>query len=74
MRCFSQQQIDTSNPLGKGGFGTVYKALNLETGDFVAIKQVKLGNIPKDQLNSIMVGRIIIILVFDLTELRHDSS
>ncbi len=43
----------------------VYKALNLGTGDFVAIKQVKLGNIPKDQLNSIMVFSSTLIL-FDV--------
>jgi len=47
--------VDSDAPLGKGGFGTVYKALNLHTGDFVAIKQIRLHQIPADQLNGIMV-------------------
>jgi serine/threonine protein kinase len=41
--------------LGRGGFGTVYSALDEENGGFYAIKQVNLGKIPKDQLNGIMV-------------------
>jgi hypothetical protein len=41
--------------LGKGGFGTVYQGLDVENGDFVAIKQINLQKIPKDQLNGIMV-------------------
>ena len=49
------QQVDTNAPLGKGGFGTVYKALNLQTGDFVAIKQIRLLQIPQDQLAGFMV-------------------
>lgn len=39
--------------LGKGGFGTVYKGLNTETGSFVAIKQVSLRNCTKDQIENI---------------------
>jgi hypothetical protein len=34
----------------------VYQGLDIESGEFVAIKQVKLRNIPKDQLASIMVS------------------
>eukprot|EP00735_Rhodelphis_limneticus_P013963 TRINITY_DN7931_c0_g1::TRINITY_DN7931_c0_g1_i1::g.15623::m.15623 TRINITY_DN7931_c0_g1::TRINITY_DN7931_c0_g1_i1::g.15623 ORF type:complete len:1244 (+),score=360.81,sp/Q8T2I8/SEPA_DICDI/43.59/3e-144,sp/Q8T2I8/SEPA_DICDI/59.02/3e-107,Pkinase/PF00069.20/5.7e-71,Pkinase_Tyr/PF07714.12/5.6e-49,Kinase-like/PF14531.1/0.0032,Arm/PF00514.18/1.4e+03,Arm/PF00514.18/1.5e+02,Arm/PF00514.18/1.2e+04,Arm/PF00514.18/3.4,Arm/PF00514.18/7.6e+03,Ric8/PF10165.4/40,Ric8/PF10165.4/0.088,BUD22/PF09073.5/0.043,DUF3385/P len=41
--------------VGKGGFGTVYKGINLSTGEFVAIKQVSLQNIPKEELSSIMM-------------------
>ncbi|CAG8775275.1 9270_t:CDS:2, partial [Acaulospora morrowiae] len=40
--------------LGRGAFGSVYKALNLETGEVVAAKQVKLSNIPKSELTFIM--------------------
>jgi serine/threonine protein kinase len=40
--------------LGKGSAGTVYKSLNLVTGDIVAIKQVPLRNIPRADLDKIM--------------------
>lgn len=41
--------------IGKGAYGRVYKGLDLENGDFVAIKQVSLENIPQEDLNVIMV-------------------
>ncbi|KAK1390262.1 MAP3K epsilon protein kinase 1 [Heracleum sosnowskyi] len=40
--------------IGKGAYGRVYKGLDSENGDFVAIKQVSLGNIPQEDLNIIM--------------------
>ncbi|CAB4384200.1 unnamed protein product [Rhizophagus irregularis] len=40
--------------IGKGAFGSVYRALNWETGEVVAVKQVKISNIPKSELNFIM--------------------
>lgn len=40
--------------LGKGSAGTVYKSLNMNTGDVVAIKQVPLRNIPKGDIGQIM--------------------
>ena len=39
--------------LGKGGFGTVYQGLDTETGHYVAIKQVYIKHVPKDELASI---------------------
>jgi len=45
--------------LGKGAFGSVYKALNLGTGEAVAIKQIKLGDLPRSELRMIEVGWII---------------
>jgi serine/threonine protein kinase len=42
--------------IGKGAYGRVYKGLDLENGDFVAIKQVSLENIPQEDLNIIMVS------------------
>ena len=41
--------------MGKGAFGSVYKALNLGTGEAVAIKQIKLGDLPKSELRMIEV-------------------
>ncbi|GMJ05542.1 mitogen-activated protein kinase kinase kinase 7, MAP3K EPSILON PROTEIN KINASE, partial [Hibiscus trionum] len=40
--------------IGKGAYGRVYKGLDLENGDFVAIKQVSLENIGQEDLNIIM--------------------
>lgn len=44
--------------LGKGAFGSVYKALNLGTGEAVAIKQIRLGDLPKNELRMIEVARL----------------
>lgn len=44
--------------IGKGAFGSVYRALNLENGEVVAIKQLKLNKISKSELDVIMVMRI----------------
>lgn len=40
--------------LGRGAFGSVYAALNWSTGETVAIKQVRLSDMPKTELNVIM--------------------
>ncbi|KAE9605224.1 putative protein kinase STE-STE-Pl family [Lupinus albus] len=40
--------------IGKGAYARVYKALDLENGDFVAIKQVSLENIAQEDLSVIM--------------------
>ena len=41
--------------IGRGAHGRVYKALNLENGQFVAVKQVSLENIKDEELKNIMV-------------------
>ncbi|KAK7273700.1 hypothetical protein RIF29_14759 [Crotalaria pallida] len=41
--------------IGKGAYARVYKALDLENGDFVAIKQVSLQNIAQEDLSVIML-------------------
>lgn len=53
--------------IGKGAYGAVYQGVNIVTGDFVAIKQVKLSNIPKDQLGGIMTE------IDLLKKLKHDN-
>eukprot|EP01105_Mastigella_eilhardi_P000024 TRINITY_DN1004_c0_g1_i3.p1 TRINITY_DN1004_c0_g1~~TRINITY_DN1004_c0_g1_i3.p1 ORF type:complete len:1393 (-),score=417.62 TRINITY_DN1004_c0_g1_i3:22-4200(-) len=52
--------------IGKGGFGTVYQGFHVGVGEFVAVKQMLLSAVPKQQLSSIM-GEIDL-----LKELRHD--
>ncbi|KAI5778231.1 hypothetical protein EDC01DRAFT_622910 [Geopyxis carbonaria] len=41
--------------LGKGAFGSVYRALNWGTGQTVAVKQVRLADLPKTELRVIML-------------------
>lgn len=41
--------------LGKGAFGSVYKAFNWGTGEAVAVKQIKLVDLPKSELRMIEV-------------------
>jgi serine/threonine protein kinase len=42
--------------LGKGAFGSVYKAFNWGNGEAVAVKQIKLADLPKSELRMIEVG------------------
>jgi serine/threonine protein kinase len=44
--------------LGKGAFGSVYRAINWGSGETVAIKQVRLGDLPKSELRVIMVRNV----------------
>lgn len=52
--------------IGKGAYGRVYKGLDLENGDFVAIKQVSLENIAQEDLNIIMVCQTFCLLHYIL--------
>lgn len=41
--------------VGKGAFGAVYRALNWGTGETVAVKQIRLTDLPKSELRVIML-------------------
>lgn len=43
--------------IGKGAFGSVYKGFNWGTGEAVAVKQIKIANLPKSELRMIEVRR-----------------
>jgi serine/threonine protein kinase len=45
--------IKTSFSTGKGSYGTVYKAVDLETSDIVAIKVISLAEQPSEDLQQI---------------------
>ncbi|KAI0179538.1 cell division control protein [Hypoxylon sp. FL1284] len=53
--------------LGKGAFGAVYKAIHWGTGEAVAVKQIKLDNLPKSEL------RMIEAEIDLLKNLNHDN-
>ncbi|KAJ4396125.1 Protein kinase of the Mitotic Exit Network [Gnomoniopsis smithogilvyi] len=53
--------------IGKGAFGSVYKAFNWGTGEAVAVKQIKLGDLPKSEL------RMIEAEIDLLKNLHHDN-
>ncbi|KAL4587786.1 hypothetical protein LXL04_000660 [Taraxacum kok-saghyz] len=40
----------------RGAYGRVYKGLDLENGDFIAIEQVSLQNSSEEDLNNIIAG------------------
>ena len=48
---YSQQLGDC---IGRGAFGSVYRALNWSTGETVAIKQIRMADLPKTEVNVIM--------------------
>ncbi len=42
--------------IGKGAYGTVYRGLNTEIGEVVALKQFDLLNVGKDDMDSLTVS------------------
>jgi hypothetical protein len=46
-------QYSLGDVIGRGGFGVVYKGLNTENAEFVAVKKVSLKHCSKEQIESI---------------------
>ncbi|KAH7910459.1 hypothetical protein BJ138DRAFT_1152815 [Hygrophoropsis aurantiaca] len=42
------------NCIGRGQFGTVYRALNLNTGQMVAVKRIRLEGLKEDEVTQLM--------------------
>ncbi|KAG8868866.1 hypothetical protein FRC20_002678 [Serendipita sp. 405] len=42
------------NGIGRGQFGAVYRALNLNTGQMVAVKRISLQGLSEDEISSLM--------------------
>ena len=53
--------------IGKGAFGKVYKALNIENGQIVAIKQISISNISEDQ------AKVIQKEIYLMKRLNHEN-
>jgi len=42
------------NCIGRGQFGSVYHALNLNTGQMVAVKRIRLEGLKEDEVTQLM--------------------
>lgn len=49
---FGLQQI--GNCIGRGQFGSVYRALNLNTGQMVAVKRIGLEGLKEEEISQLM--------------------
>ncbi|KZT20097.1 hypothetical protein NEOLEDRAFT_1151562 [Neolentinus lepideus HHB14362 ss-1] len=47
-------QFQLGNCIGRGQFGTVYRALNLNTGQMVAVKRIRLEGLKEDEISQLM--------------------
>lgn len=55
------------NCIGRGQFGSVYRALNINTGQIVAVKRIRLEGLPESEITQLMKE------VDLLQRLRHPS-
>ncbi|ORY83111.1 hypothetical protein BCR37DRAFT_392469 [Protomyces lactucae-debilis] len=67
LRINDSEQYTLGDCLGRGAFGSVYRGLNTFSGETVAVKQIKLRNIPQSEVDMIM-GEIDL-----LKNLNHDN-
>lgn len=49
---FLPQQL--GNCIGRGQFGSVYRALNLNTGQMVAVKRIRLEGLKEEEVTQLM--------------------
>ena len=47
--------IDFKKPLGKDGFGDVYKATRKNTGNIYAIKRIPIDNLEDEEINNMLI-------------------
>ncbi|KAI8974517.1 Pkinase-domain-containing protein [Trametes punicea] len=47
-------QFQLGNCIGRGQFGAVYRALNLNTGQMVAVKRIRLEGLKQDEISQLM--------------------
>ncbi|KAI6041286.1 hypothetical protein EDC04DRAFT_2893262 [Pisolithus marmoratus] len=47
-------QYQLGNCIGRGQFGTVYRALNMSTGQMVAVKRIRLEGLKEDEVTQLM--------------------
>ena len=52
---FEDFEFDFRNPLGKGAFGTVYKAIEKKNGKVYAIKRYSNNNLNEDEIISMSI-------------------
>ena len=48
-------EIDFKNPLGKGGFGEVYKATEKETNKVYAIKRISINKLNEEEIGNMII-------------------
>lgn len=53
------RQKQLGNCIGKGQYGSVYKALNLGTGQMVAVKRITLESANTKEIDEIMASTFI---------------
>ena len=52
---FDDFEIDFKKPLGKNGFGDVYKAIEKKTGKIYAIKRIKINELNEEEIKKMIL-------------------
>ena len=76
------QKYEKLEKIGEGTYGTVFKAKNRETGEIVALEQVRLDDddegVPSSALREICLlkelkHKNIIVALYDVSSLREET-